>query len=341
MKTVHVVYSAPLIWSNFIDKIAIKFFTKLPTHRFAKRFIYPRPLCSPFSITKILIHELSKNFNVKFYDLREHTTICPDEGDVLIGHMWPDRKSVMWNSLENKKFHARYLIGPFNHDEKQVGWFREAVEKSDLFFSIVGDHWFKTLNLSPFASCTSKMVQLHMFVDQSYYPKVKKKFRKSGDRRFFYIGRYGAFGDEKGIACLEELARANPNFVGGFICSGGEIKGWRKISEPRNLTADFMAMISEEYDFFINMSRCDAQATTVLEAMAWGFPVLCTPESGYGEDACIANLSLVDMEFNLEVIEKYQQMSESELNEIVRSSHNLLKQKYSPTQFIQKIMSKM
>lgn len=341
MKKVHFVYSTPLSWSNFLDKITMKFFYRLISHRFPNRFIYPDPLCSPFSISKLLIEGIKSKYVLRYYDLRERVTIKPEQGDVLIGHMWLDKKSVMWNSFDNKKFSKRVLISPYNHDPKQVGWFKSEVEKCDLYFAISGDYWFKNLELSPFKEYKHKMIQLNMFVERKYYPWVKKTFRPKGERRFFYIGRYGVFGDEKGVGILEELANKINGFDGGYICTGGAIKGWRKISDPRKLDKEFMSKIAEEYDFFINLSRHDAQATTILEAMSWGFPVLCTPESGYGDDLCMGVMSLTDIELNIETIQKYQEMDESELSKIVEMGWEILDKKYSPEVFLNKVLTSL
>jgi len=172
------------------------------------------------------------------------------------------------------------------------------MSRCDRYIAICGDHWFDTLDRSFLAPFRDKTVHVNMALDTADYPLVKQEFNPSGKRRFFYIGRHAP---EKGADLLEELAAAIPGFEGGYICPGKELAGWHRISPPRKLTPEFMQRVAAGYDIFINMSRADAQATTILEAMSWGFPVACTPESGYGNDDFFY-LDLHDRERNMAMI---------------------------------------
>lgn len=340
MKTIHFVYALPRLANRFharIQRTSQKFLHRQVIHGQIGEYRWPKPLSSPFSITYHVGNFFEERFRLKLYDLRERTKIHPREGDILLGHAWPDPKSVMWQALENPLFAKRYLIGPYNNDQSQVGWMREALGLSDNFFGICGDYWIDNFSSSPLKEFEDKFVHLNMSVDAGSYPVVKKNFNPPGNRRFFYIGRHGRFGDEKGIGLLEELATRIPGFKGGYICSGGEIKGWEKISEPTELTSQFMQKLAQNYDVFINMSRADAQATTIVEAMSWGFPVACTKQSGYSKEADLFYLSLDDMAGNVESIEKIQSLPDCELKRIAVANRAVVETKYSWGSFLSRM----
>jgi len=76
------------------------------------------------------------------------------------------------------------------------------------------------------------------------------------------------------------------------------------------------------------MSRADAQATTVLEAMSWGFPVACTKETGYSDENLFL-LELDDIEQNIAVVEKMQNLSDDELLCISKNNRMLVETQYN------------
>jgi glycosyltransferase involved in cell wall biosynthesis len=90
-----------------------------------------------------------------------------------------------------------------------------------------------------------------------------------------------------------------------------------------------MSKIGLEYDIFLNMSKADAQATTILEAMSWGFPVACTNQSGYSRENSLFYMSTEDMQFNIELIERIQNLNDSELKEIAAKNRWIAETKYS------------
>ncbi|MDP2402208.1 MAG: hypothetical protein Q8N02_01680 [Methylotenera sp.] len=297
-------------------------------------YTWPIPLKAPHSITYYLGKYLEGRYRVKLYDLRERITICPEPGDILLGHLWPDRQTVMWNSISDPRFSKKYLIEPYNNDEEHVGWLRDGLQLCDGLFAICGDYWIDNFSQTPLKGFENKISHLNMAVDTSNYPLVKTEFNPPGKRRFLYIGRHGQFGDEKGIGLLEELSKSIPGFQGGYICTGGEIKGWKKISPPLSLTTDLMKEIASEYDVFINMSRADAQATTILEAMSWGFPVACTNQSGYNRESNFFYLSLDDMEHNFEMFHKIQNLPDHELKVISLANRSVVENKYGWDRFV-------
>lgn len=328
MKTLHFVYVLPSS-GNLICKVYRRLM-----HREMSRassvaaFNWPNPLRAPQSITYFVGKSLEAQYKVKLYDLREKLTICPEPGDILLGHLWIGQNTVMWNSIHDARFSKKILIQPYNNNETQLGWVREGLMFCDGMIAIGGDYWVDNFSESPLKNFRKKIFHLNMAVDATSYPIVKNEFNPPNKRRFLYIGRQSRFGDEKGIGLLEELAKRIPDFQGGYICAGAEINGWKKISEPTALTPDLMKTIASDYDVLINMSRADAQATTILEAMSWGFPVACTNQSGYSREKSIFYLSLEDMNHNVDVINKIQNLTDDEIKSISVENRSVVEGKY-------------
>ena len=335
--TVHFAYATPY---SLIDKVAMRLVGRKLGHPAWDEYNWPSPVKAPLSITYHVARALSGRYRVKLYHLKERLAIEPEEGDILLGHLWPDPESVVRQALRDRRFSKKFLIGPYNHDPRQVGWMRDAIEECDAFFAICGDYWMDTFDRSPFPELKEKVIHLNMAIDTADYPCLKKNFSRPGGRTFFYIGRHGSFGDEKGVHLLENLAARIPGFRGGYICPDGEIKGWHRISRPTSLTRDFMERIAGGYDIFLNMSRADAQATTVLEAMSWGFPVACTRETGYTDDALFP-LDLENEEMNLDTIRRIQEMPGSGLEAMVDANRKALGTKYSWHTFTERLVSSL
>ena len=61
------------------------------------------------------------------------------------------------------------------------------------------------------------------------------------------------------------------------------------------------------------MGVSDANPTTILEAMAWGLPIICTPQSGYYCRDEVFTVELDDIEGNMSVIRELEEIPESDL----------------------------
>jgi glycosyltransferase involved in cell wall biosynthesis len=333
MKNLHFVYVLPG-FSGW--KFRIKNIFKINSSRNFDSFHWNSPLRAPYSITYHLGKSLNNNWDVKYYDWCENGVIIPDSKDILLGHLSRNR-GILRNSLTNNKFRKKFLIQPFNNDESQVGWIENEMKNCDGFFAISGDYWKENIHNSPLIKFHSKMIYVNMAINSNDYPFVKTEFNKIGNRRFFYIGRRGGMKDEKGIKLLEDFARHTPGFKGGYICGGCDIKGWEKICSPTDLNQVLMEKIAQKYDIFINMSRADAQATTILEAMSWGFPVACTKESGYCNEENFFYLSLDDMDHNKKVFDLIQNISDLNLSNMAKINREIVNSKYSWNVFVDKI----
>lgn len=343
MKILHLVYALPptSIQYKYLSDVFFKFFG-VPLYRyFSLRVLnWPRPVHAPFSISRNLIQGLSERYKVKVYDIRETVDIILNVDDMFLGHAWPDfttkdPKSNKWESFDKhqvtNKVILRYpndrrvvVISPFNHSLEQCGWMLDLAGKMNRYVAICGDYWISNISKSPFDGIFPCLQQLTMGIDNEQYPYVRKKFSPKLRRKFLYIGRISA---EKNVAMLELIASTVEGFQGGYI-GNGEIRGWKKVSNFRALSPEFMSAVLDEYDFFINLSSYDAQVTTVLEAACWGLVVCCTPESGYEED-CFVTMSATELAYNVEKIKKLQQMSGRELHDTAQRARKLITEKYS------------
>lgn len=336
MNNLHFIYVLPNFnrWKRYIKRI----FSKNDSFTSCDDFRWNSPIRAPYSITYHLGKELNKSFDVKYYDWSEKGRVIPESQDILLGHL-SKNDGIVKNSILNEKFSKKYLIQPFNNDDSQVGWIKNAMDYCDGFIAISGDYWRDNFHQSPLVKFHSKMTYVNMAINSNDYPYVKKEFNKIGNRRFFYIGRRGSAKDEKGIKLLEDFAKHMPGFKGGYICGGYNIKGWEKISSPTDLNQEIMNKIAQKYDVFINMSRADAQATTILEAMSWGFPVACTKESGYSNEENIFYLSIDNMAHNKKVYNLLQNISDLNLLEMARKNKDIVRSKYSWSVFVDKVCS--
>ncbi|PZX19163.1 hypothetical protein LX69_00830 [Breznakibacter xylanolyticus] len=283
------------------------------------------PIQSPYENAKHLYCALSKLYSTYFYHLTERSVISLRDADVFIGHpFFPIVKGnevgvteMALNSKECAKIMA--LISPLHCDDtinsshinvKYLNHVNELIPKVDVLFAIMGEYWWDQWKTSKYAHWLPKMVRLDMAVNIDSYPLIKKQFNTKNKRRFFYIGKNDPM---KGSDFLSELALAFPQFEFGWIGLGSEIRGVHKISDFRQLDNEFMSQIAMEYDFFISPSKADPNPTTILECMAWGFPVLCTPTSGYYENEYLTNITFGDVEEAKKIILSLQNMEESEL----------------------------
>lgn len=328
MTRIHLAYATPL---TLPDKLAMRLIGRRLGRPSWRELRWPSPMRAPLSITYHLARGLAERHEIQLYDLRERIVIPAREGDILLGHPWHDPGSVLWRNLFQERFRRSYVIAPYNHDPRQVAWAYPAIERCDKFFAICGEHWLETFDRSPFAPFRHKIVRLDMGIDTTDYPPVKNAFNRPGERRFFYIGRTG---HEKGIDLLERLAAAIPGFRGGYICQGGEVRGWTKICDPTHLTPELMARVAAEYDVFINMSRYDAQVTTVLEAMSWGFPVACSRESGYSGIPDLFHLDLHDLEQNIATIRHIQGLADENLARLAHRNRELVATTFTWDRFV-------
>jgi len=305
------------------------------------------PISSPSANTKYLYEGFSSKMPTLLYDLRERIKIQFKPDDLFIGHpMFPFSgidgvTELSINQKSRPKLFA--LISPLhcnlkiktNHINKD---YLDAVEnlanKADILFAIMGKYWWDQWDSSPYAHLKPKMVRLDMAIDVKNFPRVKKRFNPKGKRGYLYIGRNDPM---KGIDLLSKLLLKVGNFPRGWIGNGPDIPGVPKISPARTLTPKFMSQIAEHYDFFITTGMADPNPTTILESMAWGFPVICTPQSGYYATSFRQNIFHKDVPKSVEILRKLQFCDEVDLMRMADEGRNIVECEYTWNKFLSTI----
>lgn len=340
--TTHFVYTVPS--GNLARRIIDKFIktTEIiePLHRNGNNFFisWKKPLRSPHCFSYNLLSAFKKTGRVKFYNYTEHTACKMGKDDIFIGQPAPDYssipckrldyQSVTYRTITNNPDNKKFIIIPYTHDPLYVNWWKELLQYTDNLILICGKIWVQNWEQSPLYEYGPKnILRLDVGIDVDEYPRVKTKFNPKGRRKFLYIGHTHWY---KNTKQLEMIAEKYPDFQGGHI-GGGQIKGWKKISEFADLTPEFMEKIAEEYDIFLNTSSADANPRTILENMCLGFPVACTPESGYDDETYpyFYKLDKNNVEFNCHQLEILQNTDEDEFfqranlnREIAKKHHN-------------------
>ena len=212
--------------------------------------------------------------------------------------------------------------------------FLEDVERlmpaADVLFTIMGEYWWAQWCSSPYAHWMPKMVRLDMAVDASRYSRVKHRFNQPGQRGYLYIGTSDY---RKGSDYLSQLMGRLGQYPSGWIGYGPDIPNVRRISTDRALTPEFMADIAEQFDFFISPSRADPNPTTILESMAWGFPVVCTPQSGYYETSYRRNIYLDDLDRSVAVLNELQFVDDADLLRMTNEARYVVETLYTWDRF--------
>lgn len=305
---------------------------------------------SPYTITKHLYEALSCKMPTYLYHLTERLQIQFDDSDIFIGHpFFPFHKNTVGvtelSLRQRRRPRVSAIITPLhcnlqvktNHLNKD---YLEAVNTIipyvDVVFAIMGEYWWKQWDWSPYAHWKSKMVRLDMAINTDDYPRVKKSFNPPGKRGYLYIGKNDPV---KGIDFLCELFKKYNKYPVGWIGSGKDIPGIQRVSVNRPLTPDFMTHIARQYDFFITTSLSDANPTTILESMSWGFPVMCTPQSGYFESNYIKNVFSDNLEKSIQLLDQLQFAPEADLIQIADQANAVVKKDYTWDIFLCRIMN--
>ena len=296
----------------------------------------PQPLSAPFSITVHLHKFLHEHVSTKLYDWEENGSIKLNEADVILGHPHPNPNTIVQKTiLDNRKCRAKALIFPIHHAIASINEFTlPLIERSDIVFAIMGRYWHETLDGSMFAPWKNKITRLDMAIDTRQYPKLKEHFNLPGRRGYLFIGNNRP---EKGCEILGETMGRLRNYPKGWIGEGPEIPNIQRIARYSTLTPEFMSLIVEKFDFFVNTSVSDANPATILEAMAWGFPVACTPQSGYHNIPSIVQLSTQDITANADTLSELQYAPEEYLLELSDGNRDMVEKHYTWGRFCQTV----
>jgi glycosyltransferase involved in cell wall biosynthesis len=298
------------------------------------------PRSSPYENTRNIFLGLSRRLPTVLYALDEQVRCDFSPGDVFLGHprfpFGEGKMGVTELSLRGTPRPRIFaLISPLHCDASVRTThinkaYLDAVDsllpRADILFGIMGEYWWDQWPNSPYAHWMDKMVRLDMAVDTTCFPRVKRTFNPPGRRGFLYIGRNDPM---KGIDFLSQLARHTRDCRWGWIGSGPPIEGIPCLSGPRPLTPDYLSRLAGEFDFFVNASVADPNPTTILESMAWGFPVICTPQSGYYETSYRRNMCHADLEGSIGVLRQLQSLEEAKLQGMADEARRVVEERYT------------
>lgn len=307
------------------------------------------PKRHPYEMTRCLYTALAKALETRLYHLSERVTCRLKPGDVFLGHpLFPHREggsAVTERTLAGRaRPRKTALITPLHCDPKSDvnhinAAFLDDVDRlmgrADVLFGIMGPYWWDRWESSAYRHWKAKMVRLDLAVDVARYPRVKERFSPPGRRGLLYIGMNDR---RKGTDFLSEILQATGDCPKGWIGHGPEIPGVQRISDDRELDPKFMAEIAGRYDFFVSASRADPNPTTILECMSWGFPVVCTPQSGYYETSYRKNIPLDDIAGSLAVLRGLQRAPESELMRMADEARAVVEKDYTWERFTSTVM---
>ena len=333
---IHFIYRVPPSSNRFIRKlerwqwkIIQKLNYPIPTSwRRGGNFAYEEALRAPYSITVNLYRYLAQRTDTRLYDLFEPGGLRYHKHDIILGHPWTNANSITNQAIANPApCHLKALIFPIHHGIPEINHYaRPLVERADILFGIMGPYWYDTIHISEFANWKPKLVRLDMAIDSHAFPLVKTQFNPPGKRGYLYIGRNSP---EKGPDVLSQTMAGLLEYPRGWIGTGEEIANIEREGAFTSLTPDYVKSLASKYDFFVNTSVSDANPTTILEAMSWGFPVACTPQSGYYKIPTIIELSTTDITANIKRLLELQYCPEDELHTLAQENRSLAEQQYT------------
>lgn len=294
-------------------------------------------LPSPYSITANVFHRMAHLAPTLLYDWQEKGTINLAEDDILLGHPHPDQNTIFRNALKTGKGAMRAVMMPLHHGIPEINRYAiDSLATADVILGIMGPYWFETIKESFLAPFAAKITQLDMAIDPNSFPRIKTRFNPPGKRGFLYIG---ANRPEKATYILSALMERFPEVPRGWIGTGPDIPHMQRLTTHARLTPSFVSDLAAKYDIFLNTSLSDANPTTVLEAMSWGFAVACTPGSGYRGVGSIWELDGTDLDASTDCLRHIQSMPESALLTAGTTNRAKVEERFTWDHFLSKLES--
>lgn len=286
---------------------------------------------SPLSITANVFPMLQSRAKTLLYDWTEEIRISGGSEEILFGHPYPEDVRKVWNrACRDERFALRVAMFPLSHRmAEENAWFDPYYRHVDGLLGIMGPYWFDTWDESPFAHWKDKITRVDMAIDASRFPRVKKRFNPPGKRTFFYLGRSAAMKGTHLLSILFGLARQHRCLV---IGSGPPVRN-TEFRPWKFLDLSYMNRLALECDFFVTLGVSDPNPTTILECMAWGFPVCCTPQTGYYGMPEIIPMSITDMRHNLQKLDELQYAPEERLLDLADKARRLVETRFTWERF--------
>jgi len=356
---VHLAFAVPLAKTP-VRRVFDKMFSLVPhmppLYRSAQDALisWQHPIRAPHSITYNLMQAIrARGYTIRLYRFYEHTVAAMQPGDIFIGQPLPigglgetrasadDPLSITSRTIREFPSDRNFILMPYAHDEQYSGFLRDIVRENttagggEIF--IGGKIWERDWEKrSPLASIgpLRKVHVTSMGIDVADYPLVKKRFNPRGKRKYLYIGHTAWY---KNTRELERIAERMTGYEFAHI-GGGEIRGWKKLSNFAVLTPGYATRLAQEYDIFVNVSTADPQATTIVEQMCFGLSIACTPETGY-EYPTLVRLSTNDADYNVQALHALQEEEEETLLARARENRLIAERDHTWKQFTDTILN--
>ncbi|MBI9086560.1 MAG: hypothetical protein JEZ11_23385 [Desulfobacterales bacterium] len=218
---------------------------------------------------------------------------------------------------------------PAMFPEFHTPFIEAQISAARLIFAICGDIWIqRTRELgdgSIHGAVKDKLVQVNLGCDGRRFP-FKTVFGTENRRNFLHISNLGKyknmpllFQSLEGTGTTLMIASQSLKTTGwtemGITDERGQKRGYRfySLGTISNSDPKLNAFIVENFDFYIQTSTFDAQATVILENCARGIVPLITPESGF---SCPYAVTLTqDPKKNRDIIQRAMAMPEDEYAE--------------------------
>lgn len=258
----------------------------------------------------------SLGFEFRYVNLDDLGDYSIGSDDIVIGHTWYPDGFV--NRALDSAARLKFVLQPYSEGmvaETERAWIKGLFAKADHLFLITGPEWWRRMPSGPYAEWQAKATRLDMAINTAVHPYLKTRWNPPGKRGFLAIG---SDIPAKGIDLVAQLAQMGGCrllYYGNADASRFEHVPQAIIDSGAEFTPDVIASLCRDYDFFLSMSRYDANPTTLLETTAWGLVAACTPESGYSPYEPFMELRLDDMPFNLEQIDRLQTMPDYDLRQ--------------------------
>lgn len=290
---------------------------------------------TPDAIGRELAARLGERYEVELHDWCGRERIEPASDAVLIGHSQPLPGTTFRRSL-GPGWGRTILLQPFTPWASEAGHLADLLRRVDLFLAITGRPWMDAIDDTPFGPLAPRIRPLDLAVDPRSFPPLVHQVRPPGQRSVLYVGHDL---DTKNLPYLAAIAAELPEVRVAWAGSGRRAHPPLEHLGPVDFsTAAGRALVSE-FDLLLTVSRAEANATTVIEAMAWGLVPLCTRETGYEAGDGVVEVPQGDARAAAAVVRAWLDAPVEQLEERRRQNRSRLRDRFTWARFADDVIA--
>jgi hypothetical protein len=305
------------------------------------------PLMSPYTIAWNMNRFLRQKaaeigYDYHYQNLDETTPCAFDPDDIAIGHTWFEG-GFMDQALD-ANIKAAFILQPYSHgmvSPGDVGMVLDLFGKADHLFLITGEHWWQTMESSPFAALKAKATRLDMAISADKHPHSKTRWNKPGERAICTIGSDTPTKGYKHVAELARVAGLRYGHFGSAEAETFEHVPCMTLHGGMLFTPQNIAKLCDNYDALVVIAECDANPTVLLEAAAWGLRVYANVEGGYLPNQPFSELRRGDLIFNVGQMRHLQTVDEYDLRRDSEKLRSTVERNYTWKVFCDGVWSKI